>query len=142
MLALRPSAALVVTVLATAACHHDRPAAAPPVNAGGEPVAPEPGGRVAARPCTAETAAGDWVTETGSDFEEISLEADGSFHSHLHARPFTSGRWTVADGAVVLEGDDGSTVRIDGARCATQLFGAEGDQAVRWNRLEASPPAE
>jgi hypothetical protein len=129
-----PVPALAACLLALAACGGSKSATAggaPP----GEPTPPA-GGRVAALPCTTETAQGDWQTEAGADFQSISLNADGSFGSFLHDRPFTSGTWRVDGEAVVLEAQDGTTTRIEGARCAPlALFGQAGGAELRLARL-------
>ena len=76
-----------------------------------------------------------WRSESGSDFETISLDADGRFASFLHDRPFTSGTWAIVDGAVVLTAADGTVTRVEGARCASQLFGQAGGAEVRWEKV-------
>jgi hypothetical protein len=117
--------ALATILVLVAACGGK----AAPAAGGGGVVADEP------PPCTAETAAGSWRTVTGADFEEITLEADGTFASHLHARPFLAGTWTLADGVLVLAADGDTTIRIDGPGCASQLTGTTDGQAVAWTRL-------
>ncbi|MCA9675079.1 MAG: hypothetical protein H6709_06890 [Kofleriaceae bacterium] len=142
MFASRPRSSLTVAVVTSllAACGGSQATAPAPSNtAGDRPGADGPGGRVAALPCTAETVAGSWRVEAGSDFEEITLESDGTFLSHLHDRPFLGGTWSVDDGALVLSGDDGTATRIDGARCATALIGTTDGADVRWDRLEPTP---
>lgn len=127
--------ALAAVLLAVAACGGGKTSSAGGTPATDAPPPPE-GGRVAALACTSETASGDWRTATGSDFETITLNADGSFSSFLHDRPFSTGTWRVDAGAVVLESSDGATTRIEGARCAGQLFGQlAGGGELRWERI-------
>jgi hypothetical protein len=107
---------------------------------GAKPAPPSPPSNVAdpvdesAAPCTAESVAGDWVTESGSDFEDITLGADGSFISHLHARPFTTGNWALDGGALVLTGADNTVLRIEGVRCGAHLAGNTDEDDVDWRR--------
>ena len=103
--------------------------------AGGGGAAPDPG-HAAAAPCKADDVAGSWTADKGSDFEEITIEAGGTFATYLHERPFASGTWSLDGATLVLTNDDGTSTRVDGASCATGLSGTTGGAAVEWSRIQ------
>lgn len=62
---------------------------------------------------------------------------DGGFASYLHARPFYQGRWTLAEGALILTTADGVTIRIDDVRCQdTSLTGRSDGGSVEWTAIQ------
>lgn len=61
-----------------------------------KPVAPTTEATPVAKPAARPDVRGSWKTE-GTDFAEITLAADGTFASHLHARPFSTGTWKLVE---------------------------------------------
>jgi hypothetical protein len=73
---------------------------------------------------------------TGMEFEELTLSADGTFQSHLHARPFTSGTWTQEGASIVLKGADGSVVQVTAVeRRGKIVAGSVEGKPVEWTPL-------
>ncbi len=126
---LRVVLVVLVAPVALAACGGKgaRPAGAP---ASDTAEAPAP-------PCTATDVVASWGANAGSDFEEITVAEDGGFSSYLHERPFYQGRWTLADGALILTTADGVTIRIDDVRCQyTSLTGRSDGATVEWTAIQ------
>jgi len=70
------------------------------------------------------------------DFEELTIEPDGTFRSFLHQRPFDSGRWEIKDGSLVLTADGMGSYRIDTLRRrATSLAGMIEGKPVKWELI-------
>ncbi len=84
---------------------------------------------------------GAWQTE-GTDFEELTLEADGTYATHLHARPFGAGTWTVEGDAttsprlVLREGDDAVVTAELGDVGDREATGTIDGSPVRWRRID------
>lgn len=80
---------------------------------------------------------GDYTTD-GGDFEEVSLDEDGTFRSFLHARPFYSGTWTLDGTTLTLETDDGTKIVV--TEVATTDAGLEGKldtgNKTAWKRIK------
>lgn len=123
---------LAVVVLALAAC------GGKPSSGGTAVVGPDPSTADApAPPCTAADVVADWSTNSGSDFESITIEEGGRFSSYLHDRPFYLGTWRLDGGTLILSTDDGTTIEIADARCQyTNLTGTTDGAAVKWTAIQ------
>ena len=90
-----------------------------------------------APPCTAADTVASWSTNTGSDFESITIDEAGTFTSYLHDRPFYVGTWSLADGALDLRTADGTVLRIADVRCQyTALTGTTDGAPVVWTAIQ------
>ncbi len=132
-------AALLVTAGCSSAPAPSAPAPAvspaPPVGT----VAPAPADAAPApaEPLTREQVIGDWTT-SGTDYESLSLRADGTADSYLHDRPFDQGQWRLsgADLEIAWQGNEVervTVVRRDGG--ALEVRTADGPMV--WHAIEA-----
>jgi hypothetical protein len=89
----------------------------------------------ASAPLESSRLVGSWQVQ-GLDFEELTLESDGTFRAHLHQRPFDSGRWELKAGNLLLAGDGMGAYRIDGLGLqATTLTGTVDGKSVQWTLI-------
>jgi hypothetical protein len=114
-----------------------RPSSAPPPSP--EPTAPPPAEPEDAKAPALDpaTLVGSYKTE-GTDFEELTLEADGSWSSFLHARPLYSGTWRYADGVLSLgAGNVDEPIVLRGATqtAGGGLAGEFRGKPVTWARI-------
>lgn len=87
-------------------------------------------------PCTAADLAGSWDGGEHADFESITIEADGTFMSYLHDRPFYVGAWTLADGTLELRAEGGTVITVADVQCeAGGLSGTSDGAPSRWARI-------
>lgn len=86
-------------------------------------------------PCTAADLAGSW-DGGDADFESITIDADGTFMSYLHDRPFYVGASTLADGTLELRAEGGTVITVADARCQDAVMTGTTDGApARWTAI-------
>lgn len=135
---MNPRALVAIIVITVGACGGKAtPAATTPGGASASTPASASGGDATATPsCTADDVVGSWTADTGADFESITIEADGTFSSYLHDRPFDGGNWLLQDGTLSLMNDGTASVDIADARCQDGVLTGTSDGApVHWTAL-------
>lgn len=128
----------LLCALAVTACSGNQPSSSPAATApppaepapAAEPPTPEP-------PAIAdEDVVGSWRT-TGTDFEELTIEAGGSWSSFLHGRPAYSGTWTLEGRSLTLASGavDEPMVLSEIAVAGDRIEGVFQSQKVTWTKI-------
>jgi hypothetical protein len=121
-----------------------QPAAAPAGPSAEQPTAPDqpttapaPDGQPAA-PAALQNkdVVGSFKTD-GGDFEEITINADGTWSSYLHSRPFYSGTWTLSESTLTLTSEAAGAPMVFAEITVTDkgIEAKKNGKKVQWARV-------
>ncbi|HEY3352869.1 MAG TPA: hypothetical protein VGQ83_06445 [Polyangia bacterium] len=76
---------------------------------------------------------GSWRC-SGVDFESVNLDGDGTFTSHMNARPFDLGSWQLAGTTLTMKGNSGTTTFKGLKLVGKKLKGTIDGKTATWTK--------